>query len=152
MKTTQKQTGYILLKAGTNSEWDNCDFAIIHITEEWKQELQKRLEAVKPFEGDYNFSSLNYYDSAVDFYKQDDEDNPDFEKLLTEKQWVYVELDEGEQEKLTVPENRLECYRMVIYANRRACYQAYGKHTGEKFWTEEFNLNAICTAHRKQPE
>jgi hypothetical protein len=37
MKLSDKPTAHVLLKAGTNSEWDNCNFAIIHITEDWKR-------------------------------------------------------------------------------------------------------------------
>ncbi len=55
MKTTDKATAYLLVKANTNSEWDSCEFAIVHITDEWKREQAKRLEAVKPFAEDYNF-------------------------------------------------------------------------------------------------
>ncbi len=44
MKLSDKPTAYVLLKAGTNSEWDNCNFAIVHITEDWKKEQQKGLK------------------------------------------------------------------------------------------------------------
>ncbi len=47
MKKSIKATEYLLIKAKTNCEWDNGDFAIIHITDDWKQTQQKRLEAVK---------------------------------------------------------------------------------------------------------
>lgn len=31
MKITEKSTDKILVRAYTDSEWDNCNFAIIHI-------------------------------------------------------------------------------------------------------------------------
>jgi hypothetical protein len=34
MKTTAIPTSHILVKAYTGSEWDECDFAIIHLTED----------------------------------------------------------------------------------------------------------------------
>jgi hypothetical protein len=40
------------------------------------KEQQKRLEMVKPF-ADYSLQSLNYYDTAVDFYTAGEDDNPD---------------------------------------------------------------------------
>jgi|SRR5690606_37770608 len=143
MKLSDKPTAYILLRAGTNSEWDNCDFAIVHITENWKTEQQKRLKAVEPFEDDYYFQSMNYYDTAVDFYTVDDEDNPDLEKWLGEKPMVFVEVDKDELETLSVPENRLDCYRLVLYKTGTAMYKAYGKHTSEEFYTEEFSITPI---------
>jgi hypothetical protein len=42
--------------------------------------------------------------------------------------------------------SRLDCYRLVIFKNGTAYYQAYGKHTGEEFYTEESDLNIICAA------
>jgi hypothetical protein len=39
MKKSIKPTEYFLIKA--KSEWDDCDFAIIHITEEWKKSKRK---------------------------------------------------------------------------------------------------------------
>lgn len=143
MKLSDKPTAYILLRAGTNSEWDNCDFAIVHITENWKTEQQKRLKAVEPFEDDYYFQSMNYYDTAVDFYTVDDEDNPDLEKWLGEKPMVFVEVDKDELETLSVPENRLDCYRLVLYKTGTAMYKAYSKHTSEEFYTEEFSITPI---------
>lgn len=143
MKQSDKPTVFLLIKAYTGSEWDTCDFAIIHLSEDWKKEQVKRLEAVKPFADDYNFQSLNYYDTSVDFYRVDENDQPDFETLLAEKEWVFVELDEGEQNSFAVPENRLDCYRLVVYKNGTAMYKAYGKHTSEEFWTEEFSLKQI---------
>lgn len=143
MKTTDKATAHILVKANTNSEWDNCEFAIVHLSEQWKKEQAQRLELVKPFAEDFNFQSLNYYDTAVDFYRTGEEDQPDIETMLAGKEWVFVELNEEEQEAFAVPENRLDCYRLVVYRSGNALYKAYGKHTSEEFWTEEFSLHQL---------
>lgn len=140
MKLSDKPTAYILVKASTNSKWDYCEFAIIHLSEQWKKEQEKRLELVKPLQGNYHFSSMNFYDTNVDFYRTNEDDNPNIEEMLNGKEWVFVELDEKEQETFTVPENRLDCYRFVLRANGTAYYSAYGKHTSEEFWTEEFSL------------
>jgi len=141
MKTTDKATAYLLVKANTNSEWDSCEFAIVHIPDEWKREQAKRLEAVKPFAEDYNFQSLSYYDTTVEFYRTGEDDQPDIEKLLAGKDWVFVEMDG--QEAFTTPENRLDCYRLSVYRNGNANYKAYGKHTSEEFWTEDFLLTEL---------
>jgi hypothetical protein len=140
MKLSDKPTAYLLLKAGTNSEWDNCNFAIVHLSEEWKKEQTKRLKDVQPFADDYYFQSINYYDTAVDFYTAGDDDNPDLDKWLREKPMVFVEVNKEELETLSVPESRLDCYRLVVYKTGTALYKAYGKYTGEEFYTEEFPI------------
>ena len=63
MKKSINATEYLLIKAKTNSEWDNGDFAIIHITDDWKKTHQRRLEAVKIVENDFdlNFHCQNYW-------------------------------------------------------------------------------------------
>ena len=83
MKLSDKATAHILVKA--NSEWDNCEFAIIHLSEEWKQEQAKRLALVKPLEGNHYFCSMNYYDTAVDFYCTGEDDTPNIEEMLNDK-------------------------------------------------------------------
>lgn len=140
MKLSDKATAHILVKANTNSEWDNCEFAIVHFSEEWIKEQANRLELVKPLQGNYHFSSMNFYDTAVDFYSTGEDEQPDIEKMLADKEWVFVELDNEEQETFPIPENRLSCYSLVL----RASGTAYGKHTSEEFWTEEIDLNILC--------
>lgn len=61
--------------------------------------------------------------------------------MLTENEWVFVELDQ--EETFTVPENSLDCYRLILSANGIGQYRAYGKHTSEEFWTEKFSLTPI---------
>lgn len=144
MKPSNKATAHILVKANTSSEWDNCEFAIIHLSDEWKNEQARRLEVVKPLKGDYHFASMNFYDTAVDFFGNDEKDQLNIDKMLSEKTWAFVELDEGEPATLIMPENSMTCYRLVLRANGTAYYTAYGKHTNEEFWTDEFDLNILC--------
>jgi hypothetical protein len=143
MKLSNKPTEYLLLKAYTNSEGDSCDFAIVHITEEWKKQQAKRVEAVKPFADEYNFLSLNYWDAAVDFYQTDEDYIVDTHDFFAEKDWAFVELEKDEQEKFSAPESRLDCYKIVVYRNGNLMYKANGKHTGEEFYTEDFSLTQI---------
>ncbi|MGN6490605.1 MAG: hypothetical protein ACTHLE_01315 [Agriterribacter sp.] len=143
MKNALNNTGYLLVKAGTNSAWDNCVFAIVCLTENWKKEQAKRLEAAKLFAEDYTFHSLNYFDTAVDFYTSAGDNEPDIKAMLGKKEWVFVELGDNEWDAFPVPENALDCYELVVYSNGNARYKAYGKHTGEEFWTEEFSLTQL---------
>lgn len=143
MEISDKPTKYILIKASTDSEWDCCDFALIYLSEEWKKLQAERLEAVKPFTDNYSFSSINFYDSSVNFFQTGDGEEPDIEELLGDKDWTFIELDDDETDRLTSPENRLECYKLVIYRDGNARYEAYGKYTNEEFWTNEFSLRQL---------
>lgn len=143
MKISDKPTADILIKARTNSEWDCCDFALVHISDEWKKLQAERLEAVKPFKDDYNFQSMRFYDYSAEFYQSGGDEMPDVEELLGDKDWSFVELNEDEQDKLTQPENSLDFYKIVIYCDGNARYEAFGKHTDEEFWTNEFPLQQL---------
>lgn len=143
MQISETPTDYILVKARTNSEWDSCDFGIVNLSNAWRQNQLKRLDTVEPFVDDYTFQSLNFYDCAVDFYQESDDSLPDVNELLADKSWAFVDVSEEELGTLTQPENALDCYIIAIERNGEAKYKAYGKHTGEEFWTEGFPLSDI---------
>lgn len=143
MKTSDKPTVNILIKANTNSEWDCCEFAIIHLSKEWKKLQATRLEAIKPFTDDYTLQSIRFYSTSVDFYQSGDNGAPDIEELLADKDWAFVEMDENELDKLTPPENSLDFYTLEIHRDGNARYKAYGKHTNEEFWTNKFPLQQL---------
>lgn len=92
MKKSDIAKEYLLIKAMTNSEWDNGDFAIIQITKEWKEIQQKRLESISHFENDFDFRWLNYADTNVDFYQFSDEHYPEIEQWLSENEQVFIEV------------------------------------------------------------
>ena len=149
MKTASNITDYILVKADTNSEWDNCHFALIHCTAEWKEQMQQRLETVQSVENEIGFASLNYYDTSVDFYRADEKAQTEINQVLGEKDWTFVELDENERETFPVPENRLDTYRLSLYRYGTAIYTAHGKHSGDEFYTSEFPVSAILNYHQE---
>ncbi len=139
MKTTLQPTNHILVKAYTDSEWDECHFAIIYCGENWAERLAKRLDAMQPFADDYNFCSLTFYDTSADFYRINEELNV----LSTDKAWDFVQLEDDEEQNFSVPENRLNTYQISLYRDGTIKYSAYGKHTGEEFWTEELPARDI---------
>lgn len=145
MKVSDKPTGHILVRAHSNSEWDSCEFAIVSISEKWKEEQLKRLEFIKPFAEDYDFQSLNFYNCSVDFYQTGENGLPDLDELLAGKDWTFIELSEEEPDNLTSPESSLDCYRLAIYRDGDAKYKAYGKYTGEEFWTENLPLKLLTS-------
>lgn len=147
MKTTSQTTEYILLKAYTNSDWDECHFALIHYSKEWKETLEQRLKTLQFVENEYGFSTINYYDTSVDFYRANEEE--EINDLLQDKNWAFVELKDGEQETFLSPENCLDTYHLRIYRHGIAMFSAYGKHTGEEFWTEDFSIPEIINYHQQ---
>lgn len=149
MKKATNITDYILIKADTNSDWDNCHFAIIHCTKDWRETLKQRLKAVQSIENEIGFTSLNFYDTSVDFYRTDEKGEIEIDQILDEKDWTFVELEENEQEAFLVPENRLNIYRLSLYQYGTAMFTAHGKHSGEEFWTTEFSVTDILNHHQE---
>lgn len=143
MKISNEPTPYLLLKAGTDSAWDCCDFAIVYLSKEWRQTQSGRLEAVKPFKDDISFQSLNFYDISVGFYQPDEDGILGSEDLPEDNNWCFVELTETELERLVPPDNVLVSHILAVFANGEARYRAYGKHTDERFYTEKFPLQQI---------
>lgn len=138
MKTSDKPTAHLLVKAGTNSQWDTCEFAIVYLSQQWKKEQAQRLESIQPFKNDFNLLGVHYYDTDVNFHLTDAEGQPDLEHLLAGLDMAFVELDD--EDIFLNPENSLDCYRLIIHTDGTARYMAYGKHTGEEFFTENFSL------------
>lgn len=141
MKRSDKPTAHILIRANTDSKWDNCEFAIISLSEPWRKQQKERLELVKILKKDLYFSSMNFYEESVEFYACAIDDN--ITELLQNKEWSFVELDNKQRETFALPENSLNCYRITLQANGTAYYTTYGKYTDEKFWTADFLLTSL---------
>ncbi|MDO5615555.1 MAG: hypothetical protein Q4G16_05150 [Cruoricaptor ignavus] len=151
MKKADKPTSHILVKACTDSEWDNCDFAVITISQKWKEQQTQRLAIVANIEGDDYFLSVNYRDTFVDFYqtatlKPTEEPTPNLESLLGDTDWTFVELEDEEQEQFSAPQSTLNCYQLKFDRYGNIHYSAYGKHTGEEFWTAEIELKQLLNS------
>lgn len=140
MKTSLKPTEYLVIKAMNTSECDDFGFAIIHITDEWKKTQKRRLEVVKLVENDYNLKWLNYADINVEFFIFSKEHYPEVEEWLSERNQIFIELRKEDLKKLLTHENRPHNYQMQVFKNGNAIYNAFGKHTSEEFWTDEFSL------------
>lgn len=147
MKTTDKQTSYILIKAETNSDWDSCDFAIITISNKWIRRQKERLKFLESIKDD-SFSIISYRDFFIDFYrthqqKLNEEPTPNIKKILGDKNWSFVELEPKDLEEFKKTENRLNCCKINLDRDGDIYYTAFGKHTGEDFWTEIIKLTDI---------
>lgn len=111
MKKSIEATEYLLIKAKTNSEWDNGDCAIIHITEDWKKTQKKRLEAVKAVENEYDLKWLNHADTNIEFFTFSKELYPEVEDWLSESSRIFIELEKDDLKKFLQPENNLNCIK-----------------------------------------
>jgi hypothetical protein len=134
---------YILIKAFTDSEWDNCDFAVIHATDEWKKIVKERIEKASLFKDDSKFFYLSYWGSPKDFYKDGENKEQGADELLDGDEWCFIALEEGELEKLSLPENSLGAYQMIVYQEGSIYYKAYGEHSGEEFYTADFTIGDL---------
>jgi len=142
MKRADKRTDYVLLEARTGSEWDCCAFVVIKITDGWLRQLQERYDRLEPFKDDLSFSGHSYFDSPEGYYNPPD--GWEVDELLEQGEvWTFVETDEEELSRLPVPENALDTHMMVLDKYGNARFTAYGKYTGEEFFTEDFNVMHI---------
>lgn len=142
MKRSDTPTGFVMIKAYNNSEWDFCDYAIIRLTGEWLATLRTRLDAAAAFAGDYTFYHLSYWDVPEGFYTNDEEEETGVrvtDILQEDEGWAFVETDEDELQSLKIPENSLATFELHLSATGSAHYTVYGKHTGEEFWTAGFD-------------
>lgn len=147
MKLSQQPTDYILVKATCQSEWDNCDFAIIYGGKAWLKWLQARLDAAQKVQDFNDFRSLKFFDDSIGFYVSDDDE---VDALLEEwQEWAFVELEDGEEDGFTIPESRLDCYSLSLFHNGLGQYVAYGKHTGEEYYTQRIPFGEIISKHQE---
>lgn len=147
MKLSLQATNHILVKATCQSEWDNCDFAIIFCGESWIKWLQQRLNAAQADENFEDFQSLRFFDSSVEFYVSNEDE---VDALLEDgEEWAFVELEDGEGDGFTIPESRLDCYSLSLYHNGLGRYSAYGKHTGEEYYTQRIPFGEIISKHQE---
>lgn len=140
MQLSDKPTRHILVRAHTNSEWDCCDFAVILLSEWWIQQRKAGLKVIRPHADNLHLASMNYYDASVQFCQSEDDE---VELLLKDRDWAFVEAKTDEMKKLIPPESSLDCHELVQFPNGEAKYTAFGKHTGEEFWTDSLPLPQI---------
>lgn len=142
MKRADNRTDYVLVKARTNSEWDSISFAVFQVTDEWLQSLQARMNKLQPFTDDFNFWEHIYFGSPEGFYETPDD--WDLDEILNEGEvWTFVETNGEELEQLPVPENRLDTHLLVLDRYGNVQFKAYGKHTGEEFYTDGLDAKAF---------
>ncbi|MDR2233870.1 MAG: hypothetical protein LBE56_12230 [Tannerella sp.] len=142
MKKSDKPTEWILIKAYTESEWDSCDFAIIHLTDKWLKLQGKRSDITRLTKAE-GFVKLVYRDTNVDFYRIDEDSDFDIDDFLGTEEWAYIEMENNEPESFTKPEQKLVLFEIYFYSDGFARYIAIGENTLEEFYTEYFYLDNL---------
>jgi hypothetical protein len=140
-------TNHLLVKASTDSDWDDCTFAIIYCTKHWLRLLAKRSSSRIPFEADGAFYSLTYWDNHVDFFVHIDngeEDSLSGSDLLPEdEKWAFVILTEKEVGRFKRPQNKIRAHQLKITMDGCAQFKAWGEDAKEIFYTEKFSIDSL---------
>ncbi|MBT2559863.1 hypothetical protein J7E50_18240 [Pedobacter sp. ISL-68] len=140
MKSSDKPTEYLMLKAKTDSEWDECDYAIIRITENWREQMQTRLDAIAPFSGAHNGLCTMDYFAEVYFYK--DDNDIDSMELLGEQHWSFVIPNKKDIKFLSANENRTTGCMLEIATDGWANYSTH-RLQDEESWTVDFSIAEV---------
>jgi len=140
MKLSSTPTNFILVKADSQSEWDQCNFALITCDDNWKEAIKKKLEAIGSFDAPDGFLSFRFCDNSVEFYQSKEDEA---ELVSWEKEWSFVTLTEEKKDSFEKPESRLDPGSLILYKDGTGFYKTYGKHTNEEFYTAELPLRKI---------
>ncbi|PWN64116.1 hypothetical protein [Chryseobacterium viscerum] len=140
MKLSEKPTEYLMLQAKTDSELYDCNYAIVQITENWKEEMQTRLNAIIPFSITKNDLSTMDYFATVYFYK--DDSNIDSMDLLGDQHWSFVIPSKKDIKFLSNNENRRFGNMLEIQKNGWASYSTH-RLQDDEYWTKEFSIQKI---------
>lgn len=150
MKATDKPTQHILVRAYTDSESDICTFAIITISDTWKEQQIKTISAFNNVKDNNNFLLMNFTakEESVNFYRErilnlDETPTPNLKKILGKRYWSFVELKKGEKEKFSSPENTMSYCIMKIDSYGNFHYMATAKNSTDKYYTTEIQLTDI---------
>ncbi|NRF40702.1 hypothetical protein [Pedobacter foliorum] len=140
MKKSRKPTNHVMIKAYTRSKFNNVQFAILHISENWAELINEHLEAIRDFKQDFYVRSHVFWCTPLKFCE-----NPVGERLPEKilprlEDWAFITLGPEEEKTLPELESDVGYHELIITKHGIAHYKAHGGHLGEVFLTEEFNL------------
>lgn len=144
MKREINPTNYILLTARTRSEWDNCSFVIIHITEQWRQLIKKRSDLAKKCKCYKEFNNVNFWESPEGFFAGGEHTGDILAELENEvNNWAFICPTPKDLTNLEFPETQLHCHTIHLDAHGNAWFSAIGKYSGEEFISSLFNVTDL---------
>lgn len=137
---------YLIVQASTNSDWDCCEFAIIPIDmislKYWNKVSAVAQNIPKELGLTYGSGLLSLFENYATFYR-DIEEIDDYSTQVKQGVFVVADLDDDFINELSVPENSIDgdSIRFDFYGN--VSFKAWGKHSGEEFWTADIPLKDI---------
>jgi len=141
MERSDKPTEYIMLKGNATSEWDACDFAIVHITEQWKKSVSERLQLLKLFKNDNSFSCLAYSEIIEGFYRYTEETEDTI--FIGKEACCFIEVTRDELQELPEVNAELSGCELCFNNIGLAWYRAYCDQSNDQFFTETFNIKTV---------
>jgi hypothetical protein len=146
MKLSKLPTGYILIPARTGSVWDNVNFVIVELPDNYIEAIRKRGQAAKPLQDiDQDFNSVSFWDYNPQWFVADDYFAPETEELEANDDWSFIEVTDKEMERLPKPEQDIDSMQMHFLSDK-FYYNGYGKHTNEEFWTSHVDITDFLKA------
>jgi hypothetical protein len=140
---SKEPTDFIFLRAGVESGYSFCDFAIISNVKDLKEEIAKRSESLKAAkEADDRFFSGNYLDNRVDFFYNDFEDESE-EKLinsLLDESPCYINIDEEDYENLPIVEEKMDLVKCKVYPDGSFFFTGSGKYSNDEYYTDDISF------------
>jgi hypothetical protein len=120
---------HLIIKAHTNSEWDDVSSALVELDDDSISELRKIRNAVENFNTDgLSFNKASFFFYGVDFKISESGQYDEIENGFT----IVEDLDLSDYSN---PESDLDC--CMIHVDKDSFnFTAYGKHTGEEFYSE----------------
>lgn len=146
MKIEQEKTEYIIVAAFANTDWDDCSFILLHLTEQYLAQLHERSSMVQSFGKLPEFYSISFWDRPLGWFKRLESYQEIMDQLWDgELVWAYVSFEE-DVEMSTFPrtEQKIGCVFIQFLANGGARFKGTGEHTAEQFWTAEFSINDLA--------
>lgn len=137
MKKSNQPTDTILIKTFSSDEYTSCDFAVIKLSEEWKEKMKARFEMAKEILKDNDLSHLVYWGSVCDFFDDKENETPADAIIGDEEDWCFVELDENEYDSLQAPAMDLDFYHTVIDRYGNISFKVTGKHCSTEYSTTD---------------
>lgn len=147
MEKSVNPSNHILIKSWTTSDWDQVDFALVELSESFREVLAQRLATAQLFTSDNSFHNLSYWDSPVGYYCNSLNRLHSDDVIPEGEDWTYITLSPEEEEALPKPENQLEGHQMIVTKRGYAYFKALSKHSSEEYLTESFSINELLKNH-----
>jgi hypothetical protein len=151
MKKTTNNAEYILMTAIHIVDWEKNCFVLFQITNEWREEMKKRLDTLVPFIDDKQFYDHCYYYKNIGYFiKPGNKHLPD--EIITGKEdWCFVELEENDKACLFKNENFFLINQVVIDRHKQVWINGNDINIENEFFTwylqvAELFLNEDLTA------